>query len=133
MRRVSRELPRTHVSMTQTPAQLTFTDEQQNILDAFAAGRRLSIEACAGSGKTTILRTMAERSGHPGLYLAYNRHVAKDARGVFPTTTRVATANSLPITLSGCHAAIGSPAGFRTRRHGSHAGVRSPTPTGRCV
>ena len=95
MRRDSREPPRTHVSMTQTPAQLTFTDEQQNILDAFAAGRRLSIEACAGSGKTTILRTMAERSGHPGLYLAYNRHVAKDARGVFPTTTRVATANSL--------------------------------------
>ncbi|KAB1661611.1 ATP-dependent helicase [Pseudoclavibacter sp. CFCC 13796] len=81
--------------MTQAPAQLRFTDEQQNILDAFTAGRRLSIEACAGSGKTTILRTMAQRSGQPGLYLAYNRHVAADARAVFPTTTRVSTANSI--------------------------------------
>lgn len=85
-------MPRTDVGMDTA---FTPTDEQRDIISAFLSGDNLSIEACAGSGKTTVLRQMAKRSSGRGLYLAFNRHVAADARSGFPSGVVVATANSL--------------------------------------
>ncbi|WP_028245471.1 UvrD-helicase domain-containing protein [Pseudoclavibacter soli] len=74
---------------------LHLTAEQACALDVFLKKEALTIEACAGAGKTTLLRTMAEHAAGRGLYLAYNAHTARDARGSFPDTAEVRTPHSI--------------------------------------
>ncbi|WP_433415068.1 UvrD-helicase domain-containing protein [Microtetraspora malaysiensis] len=71
------------------------TSEQQAIIDAARTGTDLVIEAGAGTGKTTTLKMVAATSGQRGLYLAYNKAIAEDARANFPPGTHCATAHSL--------------------------------------
>lgn len=82
-----------------TVAQLTGktpTGEQQTIVDAFAAGQNLTIEAGAGSGKTSTLKMLAAVSpGKRGTYIAFNRAIADDARRGFSPWVNCATAHSL--------------------------------------
>ncbi len=86
---------------------MTPTDEQQAIIDAYRTGRNLVIEAGAGAGKTTTLKMLgAAAPGRKGLYVAYNRAIAADARRSFPAGVQCATAHSL------AYAAVG-----RTFRH----------------
>lgn len=78
-------------SETRTP-----TLEQCAIIEAYRTGEALTIEAGAGSGKTTTPRMLAETSpGRRGIYVAYNRAIADDARHSFPGSVRCATAHSL--------------------------------------
>jgi hypothetical protein len=72
------------------------TDEQAQIIDAFAVGDGLTVAAGAGSGKTSTLRMVADRSPRRrGLYLAYNRSVKDDAARTFPATVRAQTSHGL--------------------------------------
>lgn len=75
----------------------TPTDEQQAIFDAVGNGRHMLIEASAGSGKTTTLRGIANlpvMQHKDGIYLAYNRAVADDARKSFPGNVTANTVHS---------------------------------------
>src|SRR4051812_31130338 len=72
----------------------TPTDEQVAALDAFATGEDMVLEAGAGTGKTSTLKLMADSTDRRGVYLAYNRAIADDAKGDFPRTVKVGTAHS---------------------------------------
>ncbi len=61
------------------------TDEQAAILEAFQGGGDLVIEAGAGTGKTSTLRLLADsETRRKGVYLAFNRAIADDAKASFP-------------------------------------------------
>jgi hypothetical protein len=71
------------------------TDEQQAIIDAAATGADLTIEAGAGTGKTSTLKMLATRAGQRrGVYLAYNKAIATDAAKSFPSGVVCRTAHS---------------------------------------
>ncbi|MGA5764501.1 UvrD-helicase domain-containing protein [Nonomuraea bangladeshensis] len=100
-------VPQPPIHTTPAPAPVRFehkpTGEQQAILDAAATGRPLTIEAGAGTGKTSTLKMLAAaavNSAAPGpgrrmLYLAYNRAIADEAMASFPANTDCRTAHSL--------------------------------------
>jgi hypothetical protein len=74
---------------------MTPTDEQQAIIDAYRTGGNLVIEAGAGTGKTTTLKMLgADKPGRKGIYVAYNRAIAQDAKKSFPPNVNCATAHS---------------------------------------
>jgi len=75
---------------------LTPTSEQQNIIDAFLTGRHVAISAGAGTGKTSTLKLLAEsRPDTKMLYVAYNKAIAEEAKGSFPSNVECRTAHSL--------------------------------------
>lgn len=82
-----------------TVAQLTGqdpTDEQAAVVDAFAAGKNLVVEAGAGAGKTSTLAMLAAvATGRRGTYFAFNRAIADEARRKFGPWVNCATAHSL--------------------------------------
>ena len=70
--------------------------EQQRILDVFPDGGNMVIVAAGGSGKTTSLKMIAGSArGRRGLYLAYNRAIADDAKASFPAGVNSVTAHAL--------------------------------------
>ncbi|MFC0504178.1 UvrD-helicase domain-containing protein [Micromonospora costi] len=72
------------------------TAEQQAIIDAAATGANLTIEAGAGTGKTSTLQFLADALGRKrGVYLAYNRSIAGDAAKKFPSTVMCKTGHSM--------------------------------------
>ncbi|MFE3449648.1 UvrD-helicase domain-containing protein [Nonomuraea sp. NPDC059194] len=77
------------------------TIEQAAILEAARQGDDLVIEAGAGTGKTSTLKMVAAASMRRGLYLAYNRAIADDARASFPASVQCATAHSLAFRAVG--------------------------------
>jgi hypothetical protein len=83
---------------------LTPTAEQAAILDAVSDGRHLVVEAGAGTGKTSTLRMVGEMMGQRrrrGLYIAFNRPVAKEAAASFPANVSCSTAHSLAFRAIG--------------------------------
>jgi superfamily I DNA/RNA helicase len=81
---------------------VTPTQEQQAIVDAFADERPLVVNAGAGTGKTSTLRMLADsQPDRTCLYIAYNRAIADDSRGKFPSNTYCATAHSLAFRAVG--------------------------------
>ncbi|MFF0823024.1 UvrD-helicase domain-containing protein [Micromonospora haikouensis] len=71
------------------------TDEQAAIIEAARTGDDLTIEAGAGTGKTSTLKMLArDRTGMRGAYLAYNRSIATDAAREFPASVTCRTAHS---------------------------------------
>lgn len=78
------------------------TREQQLAVDAFTTGADLVIQAGAGTGKTSTLRMLAEsQPRRRGLYVAYNRAIATDAKNTFPRQTACSTAHSLAFRAIG--------------------------------
>jgi hypothetical protein len=71
------------------------TPEQTDAVDKFRKGGALKINAFAGTGKTTTLRLLSEASGGRGLYLAFNRSIAEDAKAKFPKNTTCSTIHSI--------------------------------------
>lgn len=78
------------------------TEEQQLILDCVLHDNDVSINALAGTGKTTTLRLIAEgvspRHGH---YIAFNRAIVDEAREKFPSTVDCTTAHGLAFRAIG--------------------------------
>jgi hypothetical protein len=71
------------------------TDEQQAIIDAYGTGQHLVIEAGAGTGKTTTLRMLGgAKPGRKGVYVAFGREIAQEAKRTFPRDVQCATAHS---------------------------------------
>ena len=75
----------------------TLTPEQQTILTHVTNTTGLTlINACAGSGKTTMLVSIANAIPHTnGLVLAYNKAIATELKSKFPATTHCSTTHSL--------------------------------------
>lgn len=80
---------------------LTATQEQRAARDVFASGADLALVAGAGTGKTSTLMMMAEATSKRGLYMAYNKTTADDAKLRFSANVKCHTAHSL------AYAAIG--------------------------
>ncbi|MFI6266129.1 UvrD-helicase domain-containing protein [Micromonospora sp. NPDC051006] len=76
--------------MSHTP-----TPEQAAIIDAARTGDDLTIEAGAGTGKTSTLKMLSREAGRKrGAYLAYNKSIATDAAKEFPSSVTCKTAHS---------------------------------------
>ena len=73
------------------------TSEQQAAIDGFRTGENMTIEAGAGTGKTSTLRFLAdEANGRTGLYIAFNKSVQLEAERKFAgTSIQAKTAHSL--------------------------------------
>jgi hypothetical protein len=78
------------------------TAEQQLAIEAFATGDDLVIQAGAGTGKTSTLRMLGESAPRRrGLYIAFNRAIAGDAKKSFPRSVSCSTAHSLAFRAVG--------------------------------
>ncbi|MEU2389039.1 UvrD-helicase domain-containing protein [Streptomyces sp. NPDC012461] len=77
------------------------TDEQTAAADAFAQGDHLSVQAGAGTGKTTTLALLAHTTKRRGQYLAYNRAIAQEAATRFPRNILCKTAHALAYAAVG--------------------------------
>jgi hypothetical protein len=78
------------------------TDEQAAVVEAFGAGDDLVIEAGAGTGKTSTLAMLTESApARRGIYLAYNRSAADDAKQRFPASVECLTAHALAFRAVG--------------------------------
>lgn len=92
----------TAVGRRQAPAGPPPTPEQTAIIDGYMRGEHLTVEALAGTGKTTSLRLLAgERPTRPGAYIAYNKAIADDATGKFPARVITGTAHSFAFQAIG--------------------------------
>lgn len=79
------------------------TDEQQAIIDACGTGKNLVIEAGAGAGKTATMKLAAENLPGTGLYAAFNKAIADEAKSKFPQNTTARTIHSLAFASVGKH------------------------------
>ena len=70
------------------------TAEQQAARDAFATGGDLALIAGAGAGKTSTLVLMAAATAKRGIYMAYNKAAAEDARRRFGPNVECRTSHS---------------------------------------
>ena len=72
------------------------TDEQITAIDQAKRGESFKIMAYAGSGKTTTLRLISDQlQGKKGLYLAFNKAIADDAKSKFNNGVDCRTFHSL--------------------------------------
>ena len=71
------------------------TDEQLAALNMAMDGKSFKIVAYAGAGKTTTLKLIAERLRGRGLYLAFNKGIANEAKQKFPGHIDCRTFHSL--------------------------------------
>lgn len=80
---------------------LRATAEQEAAREAFAAGQDLALVAGAGTGKTSTLVMMGSAARRRGLYVAFNKPIADEARGRFGPNVQCRTSHSL------AHRAVG--------------------------
>lgn len=73
------------------------TPEQVRAIEEFMSGDRLKVSAFAGAGKTSTLVQMADIREGAGLYLAFNRSIADEARESFPSWVDCRTTHSLAL------------------------------------
>ncbi len=71
------------------------TNEQHRAVELFNTGATLKINAFAGTGKTATLILLAHATSDSGMYLAFNRALAKEARSKFPCRVQCKTTHSL--------------------------------------
>ncbi|WP_228924553.1 UvrD-helicase domain-containing protein [Streptomyces sp. DH7] len=71
------------------------TGEQGAARDAFAGGSDLALVAGAGTGKTSTLVLMGGATRRRGLYVAFNKPIADEAKARFGSNVRCSTSHSL--------------------------------------
>lgn len=71
------------------------TTEQTAAVDAFLTEENLTVEAGAGTGKTSTLKLMSGATDRRGLYIAYNRSIAQESAQTFPQNVQCRTAHSV--------------------------------------
>lgn len=81
---------------------MSLTEEQSNVIEhartVISTGKKdmLFVNAVAGSGKTHLLTAMVNSIPHEkGIYLAYNKSIAVEAAGKFPSSINCLTVNAL--------------------------------------
>lgn len=78
------------------------TQEQVEIIDAFEHDLDVVIEAGAGTGKSSTLALLGDAKPRDhGLYLAFNRAVAEEARGKFPPNVQTSTSHAIAFRAVG--------------------------------
>jgi hypothetical protein len=77
------------------------TPQQQAAREAFVAGHDLALVAGAGTGKTSTLGLMGSATRKRGLYIAFNRSTADDARARFGRNLDCRTAHSIAFRTVG--------------------------------
>jgi len=83
---------------------IELTDEQNHAVDVACQGADAKTEAFAGTGKTTLLTFVGqELAPKRGLYLAFNRAIAEEAKEKFPGNVECRTAHSLAFRAVGRH------------------------------
>ena len=83
-------------------SEFTPTDEQQTVLSTLEKGRVMSVEALAGTGKTTTLRLIAGQLGNrSGTYVAFNKAIVNEAKQKFDSSVNCVTAHSLAFRAVG--------------------------------
>lgn len=71
------------------------TPEQEAAVDLFLTGESMKISAFAGAGKTSTLKLLsATAPDERGLYLAFNKSIATEARSTFASRTDCRTTHS---------------------------------------
>ena len=73
------------------------TKEQEDIIFSASNGEDLVIKAFAGASKTSSLVMIANalhKKGKSGLYLAFNKAIADEAKGKFPASVDCLTIHS---------------------------------------
>lgn len=76
---------------------MQLTSEQAHAVDLFKTSRSLKISAFAGTGKTSTLTAIANSTSKRGLYLAFNKSIAEEARSKFPNWVDCRTTHSLAL------------------------------------
>lgn len=74
------------------------TAEQIDAIDLASQGKSMKLIAFAGAGKTSTLTMIAKRLGEDGkrgLYLAFNKDIAREAGGKLPPNVQASTFHSL--------------------------------------
>ena len=71
------------------------TYEQQEIVDTALTGANMVVKAFAGTGKTTTLIEVASELQKSSLYIAFNKSIADEAQGKFPSYVDCKTIHSL--------------------------------------
>jgi superfamily I DNA/RNA helicase len=74
---------------------LTPTQQQQNIINLAGQSNNIVIEARAGASKTTTCEMIANKVVKPSLYIAFNKDIASEAEGRFPSHVTCKTIHSL--------------------------------------
>lgn len=107
----------------------TPTDEQQAIIDAYRRRENLVINAYAGTGKTTMLRMLAQANPRQRfVYVAYNAAAKNEAKASFPVNARCYTSHGLAYRPM-IHMAqrIGGPKYIRGTELAKLMGINGPT------
>ena len=82
----------------------SYTPEQLECIERFKSGANLKISAFAGTGKTTTLVGIANAAPkRKGLYLAFNREIAQEARKKFPSNVECRTTHALAYEFASRH------------------------------
>lgn len=76
---------------------MELTDEQAQAVELFKTSESLKISAFAGTGKTSTLTALSRSTHRRGLYLAFNKSIAEEARTKFPDTVDCRTTHSLAL------------------------------------
>lgn len=71
------------------------TQEQQDIIKSATEGNNIAIKAFAGTGKTTTLNLISKELKQFSLYVAFNKSIAEEATGKFPSHVECRTIHSL--------------------------------------
>jgi hypothetical protein len=71
------------------------TEEQLHAVMLAKAGKAISIEALAGTGKTTTLTLVAKELRGRGQYISFNKAIVNDAKQKFPRAVACNTAHGL--------------------------------------
>lgn len=80
----------------------TPTPEQADAIEKFSTGRNLGVQAGAGAGKTSTLKGMARTApNRAGVYLAFNKTIASEARRDMPMGVQSTTMHSLAFRMVG--------------------------------
>lgn len=75
---------------------LPLTEEQDHAVDLAVTRKDLKIEAFAGAGKTSTLVSISQALRHKrGVYIAFNKSIAEEAKARFPSNVHCRTAHSL--------------------------------------
>lgn len=77
------------------------TTQQLFCVTSAAANDMVKIEACAGAGKTSTLRLIAQSLKVPSLYMAFNKVTALEAETKFPSYVTCKTTHSLAYQVFG--------------------------------
>ncbi|MFI7388677.1 UvrD-helicase domain-containing protein [Streptomyces sp. NPDC049813] len=79
------------------------TEEQAAARDSFADGNDLALVAGAGTGKTSTLVLMGGATRRRGMYIAFNRPIAQEARARFDDNVHCSTSHGLAYRALGGH------------------------------